>query len=86
MRPVLSQGLNLGLEDAATLGYVLSHVKSPTQLTRATALYDHLRTSRVKRVLEETKSCENKSTFADSDAEMRPDDETVQSSDHNIDW
>lgn len=53
--PFLAQGLNLGLEDAATLGHLLSHVTSPNQLPKALALYDRLRTDRAEKLLEETR-------------------------------
>lgn len=54
LHPFLSQGLNLGLEDAATLGQLLSHVDSPSQLPDAIALYDSLRTNRARKVDSET--------------------------------
>lgn len=52
--PFLAQGLNLGLEDAAVLGHLLSHVASPMQLSKALALYDRLITERAERLLDET--------------------------------
>lgn len=52
--PCLAQGLNLGLEDAATLGQLLSHVTSPKQLPKMVASYDRLRTERAKRIFDET--------------------------------
>ncbi|KAL2274348.1 hypothetical protein FJTKL_03267 [Diaporthe vaccinii] len=52
--PLLAQGLNLGLEDAAIFGHLLSHVASPKQLSKALALYDRLRTERSDRLLDET--------------------------------
>lgn len=52
--PFLAQGLKLGLEDAAMLGHLLSHVASSTQLSKALALYDRLRTERAERLLNET--------------------------------
>lgn len=52
--PSLAQGLNLGLEDAATLGQLLSHVTSPKQLSKMVASYDRLRTDRAKKVFDET--------------------------------
>jgi 2-polyprenyl-6-methoxyphenol hydroxylase-like FAD-dependent oxidoreductase len=44
----------MGLEDAATLGHLLSKVTSPTQLPKATALYNSLRTARTMKLVEET--------------------------------
>lgn len=52
--PLLAQGLNLGFEDAAILGHLLSHVGSPNQLSKALALYDRLRTDRAERLFGET--------------------------------
>ncbi|KAG6361804.1 hypothetical protein INS49_010033 [Diaporthe citri] len=52
--PFLAQGLNLGLEDAATLGHLLSHIALPNQLSKALVLYDRLRKDRVERLLDET--------------------------------
>lgn len=52
--PFLAQGLNLGLEDAATLGQLLSHVASPNHLSKALALYDRLRKERAGKILDET--------------------------------
>lgn len=54
LHPLLGQGLNLGLEDAATLGHLLSHVQSPIQLPKAVLLYDRLRTDRAKKLDNET--------------------------------
>ncbi|KAK7955672.1 FAD binding domain-containing protein [Apiospora aurea] len=54
MSPFLSQGLSLDLEDAATIGCLLGHVHSTSQLPAATALYARLRSARAKRVREET--------------------------------
>lgn len=54
IHPFLAQGLNLGLEDAATLGQLLSHVTSSNQLSKALALYDRLRTERAGKLLDET--------------------------------
>lgn len=54
LHPSLAQGLNLGLEDAATLGQLLSHVTSPKQLSKMVASYDRLRTDRAKKVFDET--------------------------------
>lgn len=52
--PCLAQGLNLGLEDAATLGQLLSHVTSPKQLSKMVASYDRLRTDRARKIFDET--------------------------------
>lgn len=54
LNPLLGQGLNLGLEDAATLGQLLSHVQSPNQLPEAIALYDGLRIDRARKLDDET--------------------------------
>lgn len=54
LHPFLAQGLNLGLEDAATLGQLLSHVTSPDQMSQAVASYDRLRTDRARKILNET--------------------------------
>ncbi|XXH00740.1 hypothetical protein Hte_007090 [Hypoxylon texense] len=52
--PYMAQGLNLGLEDAATLGYLLGQVTSKDQIPKATAMYQDLRTARTARMLDET--------------------------------
>ncbi|KAF2715499.1 FAD/NAD(P)-binding domain-containing protein [Pleomassaria siparia CBS 279.74] len=52
--PFLAQGLNMGLEDAATLGSLLGNVTSTTQLPKAVVMYHKLRTARAMRILEET--------------------------------
>jgi salicylate hydroxylase len=52
--PFLGQGLSLGLEDAATLGQLLSHVKAISQMPKAVAMYDRLRTERARKIDHET--------------------------------
>ncbi|KAK8043179.1 FAD binding domain-containing protein [Apiospora phragmitis] len=54
MSPFLSQGLSLDLEDAATIGCLLGHVRSVSQLPAATALYVRIRNARAQRMREET--------------------------------
>ncbi|KAK8119703.1 FAD binding domain-containing protein [Apiospora kogelbergensis] len=54
MSPFLSQGLSLGLEDAGTIGHLLGHVRSASQLPAATALYATIRSARVQKIREET--------------------------------
>lgn len=61
LHPFLAQGLNLGLEDAATLGQLLSHVTSPDQLSQAVESYDRLRTDRARKILDETRAQVEKS-------------------------
>ncbi|KAF7523481.1 hypothetical protein G7054_g11756 [Neopestalotiopsis clavispora] len=58
LRPSLSQGFNLGLEDAATLGSLLSHVTSTDQISSAGGMYEMLRFSRVQQVQEATERYE----------------------------
>ncbi|KAI0380360.1 putative monooxygenase [Hypomontagnella monticulosa] len=53
--PYMAQGLNMALEDAATLGSLMGHVRTRDQLLKATTMYENLRTGRVSRLLEETK-------------------------------
>lgn len=55
LHPLLGQGLNLGLEDAATLGHLLGHVRSPNQLPQAITLYNRLRTDRARSLDDETR-------------------------------
>ncbi|KAK7926537.1 hypothetical protein PG985_003535 [Apiospora marii] len=54
MWPFLSQGLSLDLEDAGTLGCLLGHVRSRSQLPAATALYTRIRDARAQRMRDET--------------------------------
>lgn len=58
LRPSLSQGFNLGLEDAAILGSLLSHVTSTDQISSAGGMYEMLRFSRVQQVQEATERYE----------------------------
>ncbi|KAJ7644390.1 hypothetical protein FB45DRAFT_897744 [Roridomyces roridus] len=52
MTPYLAQGAAMGIEDAAILGGILSHPRysSPSTLSAALALYEHLRLSRATKV------------------------------------
>lgn len=84
--PFLEQGLNLGLEDAAALGCLLSHVTSRAQLPRATALYSRLRTERASELLEETEIHENELRMPNGKFQMRRDNEMAQSFDNDSDW
>ncbi|ETS81105.1 hypothetical protein PFICI_06107 [Pestalotiopsis fici W106-1] len=59
LRPSLSQGFNLGLEDAATLGSLLGHVKAVEQIPGAIAMYERLRSRRVQQVLHATQRYES---------------------------
>lgn len=52
--PYMAQGFNLALEDAATLGSLLSRVNSSKQLPMATAIYEMIRRERTRRMHEET--------------------------------
>ncbi|KAK7734906.1 hypothetical protein SLS53_007683 [Cytospora paraplurivora] len=52
----MAQGLNLGMEDAAVFGSLLSHVQTKDQIPQATAMYERLRLSRTSRMLEETEA------------------------------
>lgn len=54
MLPYMAQGANSSLEDAATIGYLLSHVNEPTQIPKALALYDAIRRPRVAQLVRET--------------------------------
>lgn len=80
--PFLAQGLNLGLEDAATLGHLLSHVASPTQLPKALSLYDRLRTNRAEKLLEETSAQIDKLR----ELQEHSDEEPIDSSSTVHDW
>jgi salicylate hydroxylase len=50
----MAQGANSSLEDAATLGALLSHVHDREQLSPALALYDAIRRPRVDQLVRET--------------------------------
>jgi len=52
MTPYLAQGAAMGIEDAATLGAILSHptFSSPSTLPQALALYEELRLERTATV------------------------------------
>lgn len=54
MSPFLSQGLSLDLEDAGTLGCLLGHVRSRSQLPAATALYAKIGNARAQSMRDET--------------------------------
>lgn len=75
--PFLAQGLNLGLEDAATLGQLLSHVTSSNQLSKALALYNRLRADRAGKLLDET--------YVQID-KLQPQKESIDSSFTVHDW
>lgn len=77
LHPFLAQGLNLGLEDAATLGQLLSHVTSSNQLSKALALYNRLRTARAGKLLDETNIQVDK---------LEPQKESIDSSVTVHDW
>ncbi|KAK7957717.1 monooxygenase [Apiospora saccharicola] len=54
MSHFLSQGLSLDLEDAAALGCLLGHVRNPSQIPAATALYSRIRNERAQRLRDMT--------------------------------
>ncbi|KAJ4297500.1 hypothetical protein N0V90_005392 [Kalmusia sp. IMI 367209] len=54
MLPYMAQGANSSLEDAATIGALLSHVHRKDQLPKALALYDSIRRPRVDQLVRET--------------------------------
>ncbi|KAK8129035.1 hypothetical protein PG984_010143 [Apiospora sp. TS-2023a] len=54
MAHLLSQGLSLDLEDAATLGCLLGHVRNADQLPAATALYSRIRNERAQEMRDMT--------------------------------
>ncbi|KAL5119259.1 hypothetical protein ACEQ8H_002746 [Pleosporales sp. CAS-2024a] len=54
MLPYMGQGANSALEDAATIGALLSHVADPAQLAPALALYDAIRRPRLDQLVRET--------------------------------
>lgn len=83
---MLSQSLNLGLEDAATLGSVLGHVTSRKQLTGAIELYDQLRTSRTRSVLGQTKSHEYELRFVGTCTGISLSSERAGGPDYGGDW
>lgn len=80
LHPLLGQGLNLGLEDAATLGRLLSHVQSLTQLPKAVLLYDRLRTDRAKKLDKETHVQLEKLLWSDDGLQRRLNKDTENGS------
>lgn len=68
-RPTLSQGFNLALEDAATLGCLLHHVKTTEQIGKAISLYERLRSDRVQELLDATDHYENVALCSHMDSE-----------------
>ncbi|KAI0151454.1 hypothetical protein BJ166DRAFT_390536 [Pestalotiopsis sp. NC0098] len=71
LRPTLSQGFNLGLEDAATLGSLLHHVKTTEQIGKAISLYERLRSDRVQEVLDATERYENIALYSHEDSDAQ---------------
>ncbi|KAI1495692.1 hypothetical protein F5X99DRAFT_402723 [Biscogniauxia marginata] len=67
--PYMAQGLNLGLEDAAILGYLLGRVTCKDQIPKATAMYEDLRIVRTARMLDETRK--HAEYFHTSDERLR---------------
>lgn len=86
LHPFLAQGLNLGLEDAATLGQLLTHVGFPNQLSKALALYDQLRTDRARKMLDETLVQINKLRWSGGEPQDRPHEGPTDSSSRVHDW
>lgn len=54
MLPYLAQGANSALEDGAVLGRLLGHVTAKSQLCSAITLYEKLRQTRSKAIIQET--------------------------------
>lgn len=84
--PFLAQGLNLGLEDAATLSHLLSHMKSPNHLSKALLLYDRLRTDRARKILEETCIQVDKLGWPEGELQKRPHEEPMDKTAAVHDW
>ncbi|KAI8956935.1 putative monooxygenase [Daldinia sp. FL1419] len=57
--PYMAQGLNMALEDAATLGTLMRYVKTRNQLSKATSLYEKIRIARTSQLLAETRAIRN---------------------------
>ncbi|TGJ85735.1 hypothetical protein E0Z10_g3033 [Xylaria hypoxylon] len=52
--PYMAQGLSMGLEDAAVLGYLLGSVTNKSHIAKATHMYERLRVARTARMRDET--------------------------------
>ncbi|KAI1172938.1 putative monooxygenase [Nemania sp. FL0916] len=57
--PYMAQGLNMALEDAATLGFLVGRAETHEQLKEATAVYERLRMPRTEQLLRETQAIGN---------------------------
>lgn len=77
LHPFLAQGLNLGLEDAATLGQLLSHVTSPNQLPKMVASYDRLRTDRATKIFDETRAQVEKLRWSGEELQKCPHEKSM---------
>ena len=78
--PYMAQGLNMALEDAATLGSLLSHVQTPHQLSKATAMYERLRKARTSQLLRETKAVGRDFHLADEELQSQRDANITEAS------
>lgn len=81
MLPYMAQGANSSLEDAATIGSLLSHVWNPAQLPQALALYDRTRRPRVDQLVRETFAQGKEHHLADGEEQKRRDERLARSMD-----
>ncbi|ROW16589.1 hypothetical protein VPNG_01588 [Cytospora leucostoma] len=82
----MALGLNLGLEDAAVLGSLLSHVRVKDQIPQATAMYERLRLNRTARMLEETQAHGARFHLSDDKLREQRDRDLARSFDNDSDW
>lgn len=65
------------MEDAATLGQLLSHVTSTKQLSKMVASYDRLRTYRAQKIFDETSAQVEKLRWSGGELEKRTQEKSV---------
>ncbi|KAF2203260.1 putative monooxygenase [Delitschia confertaspora ATCC 74209] len=79
MLPYMAQGANSSLEDAATLGALLSKVRRADQLSPALAMYDAIRRPRVDQLVRETFLQGEEHHLADGEEQKRRDEHLAKS-------
>ncbi|RWA09489.1 hypothetical protein EKO27_g5608 [Xylaria grammica] len=84
--PYMAQGLSMGLEDAAVLGYLLGRVTHKGQITKATHMYERLRVARTTRMREETHKHARHFHTAEPERRKERDAEFSRSFDPNSTW
>ncbi|KAK7958087.1 hypothetical protein PG988_012935 [Apiospora saccharicola] len=84
--PYMAQSLNMALEDCATLGSLMRHVRGPDPLQGATSMYEQLRIARTARLFEETKRQGGELHLEDGEGQRNRDVDLAQSLQAGSDW